>query len=121
MATGGFKTKLGEGGSGEVYEGLLPGGTKVAVKRLQNANQGDKEFRTEVATIGNIHHINLVRLKGFCLGGIHRLLVYEYMVCSNSPSRSRNHVCSSSLHSQMTRFWNYLSKELLALNQMATW
>jgi len=63
-----------------VYEGVLPGDVKVAVKRLQSASQGDKEFRTEVATIGNIHHINLVRLRGFCLEGAHRLLVYEYMV-----------------------------------------
>lgn len=79
-ATKGFKIILGEGGSGEVYYGEFPGETEVAVKRLQSAIQGDKEFRTEVATIGNIHHINLVRLRGFCLEGIHRLLVYEYMV-----------------------------------------
>ncbi|XP_024369764.1 G-type lectin S-receptor-like serine/threonine-protein kinase SD2-5 [Physcomitrium patens] len=78
-ATKGFKIILGEGGSGEVYYGEFPGETEVAVKRLQSAIQGDKEFRTEVATIGNIHHINLVRLRGFCLEGIHRLLVYEYM------------------------------------------
>lgn len=82
-ATDGFKRILGEGGSGQVYQGLLPGGLRVAVKRLQSAIQGDKEFRTEVATIGNIHHINLVRLRGFCLEGVHRLLVYEYMVTSS--------------------------------------
>lgn len=80
IATNGFKTILGEGGSGQVYRGVLPGGIQVAVKALQSALQGDKEFRTEVATIGNIHHINLVRLRGFCLEGTHRLLVYEYMV-----------------------------------------
>lgn len=86
-ATGDFKHILGEGGSGQVYQGILPGGLKVAVKRLQSANHGDKEFRTEVATIGNIHHINLVRLRGFCLEGAYRLLVYEYMVhIPNSPS-----------------------------------
>uniref|UniRef100_A0A7I4DI68 Protein kinase domain-containing protein n=1 Tax=Physcomitrium patens TaxID=3218 RepID=A0A7I4DI68_PHYPA len=79
-ATDGFRRILGEGGSGQVYLGLLPGGVRVAVKVLQSANQGDKEFRTEVATIGNLHHINLVRLRGFCLEGAHRLLVYEFMV-----------------------------------------
>lgn len=83
IATNGFKTILGEGGSGQVYRGVLPGGIQVAVKALQSALQGDKEFRTEVATIGNIHHINLVRLRGFCLEGTHRLLVYEYMVVPN--------------------------------------
>lgn len=73
-----------------MYLGVFPGGIKVAVKSLQSATQGDKEFRTEVATIGNIHHINLVRLRGFCLEGAHRLLVYEYMV--RTPNSSLQHL-----------------------------
>ncbi|KAG6546962.1 hypothetical protein Mapa_011578 [Marchantia paleacea] len=79
MATIGFHTRLGNGGFGTVYEGVLVDGTKVAVKRLEGIRQGQKEFRAEVATIGNIHHVNLVRLRGFCAEGGHRLLVYEFM------------------------------------------
>ncbi|PWA81972.1 bulb-type lectin domain-containing protein [Artemisia annua] len=78
-ATNGFTTKLGQGGFGSVYQGILEDGTQVAVKRLEGIGQGKKEFRAEVSMIGSIHHHHLVKLKGFCADGKHRLLVYEYM------------------------------------------
>ncbi|CAF2125039.1 G-type lectin S-receptor-like serine/threonine-protein kinase At1g34300 [Brassica napus] len=77
--TKGFKEKLGAGGFGAVYKGVLVNRTAVAVKRLEGIEQGEKQFRTEVATIGSTHHLNLVRLIGFCSQGRHRLLVYEFM------------------------------------------
>ncbi|XBH65895.1 hypothetical protein VPH35_119389 [Triticum aestivum] len=76
--TEGFIKKLGEGGFGMVFEGKL-GEDTVAVKRLEGARQGNKEFLAEVETIGRIEHINLVRLIGFCAEKSERLLVYEYM------------------------------------------
>lgn len=79
IATNNFTTKLGQGGFGSVYEGVLPDGTRLAVKQLEGIGQGKKEFRAEVSSIGSIHHLHLVRLKGFCTEGSHRLLVYEYM------------------------------------------
>jgi serine/threonine protein kinase len=69
---------LGKGGFGSVFEGQV-GNQRVAVKQLERAGQGKQEFLAEVETIGNIHHINLVRLIGFCAERSHRLLVYEYM------------------------------------------
>ncbi|KAL0407632.1 UNVERIFIED_CONTAM: G-type lectin S-receptor-like serine/threonine-protein kinase SD2-5 [Sesamum radiatum] len=78
-ATNNFVVKLGQGGFGSVYEGTLPDGTRVAVKKLEGIGQGKKEFRAEVSIIGSIHHLHLVRLKGFCAEGSHRLLAYEYM------------------------------------------
>ncbi|XP_058095515.1 G-type lectin S-receptor-like serine/threonine-protein kinase SD2-5 [Magnolia sinica] len=78
-ATKDFKEKLGEGGFGSVFKGILEDGTKIAVKQLENIGQGMKEFLAEVETIGNIHHFNLVRLIGFCAERSHQLLVYEYM------------------------------------------
>ena len=78
VATEKFNDKLGEGGFGSVFKGQL-GEDIIAVKRLDQAGQGKKEFLAEVQTIGNIHHINLVRLIGFCAEKSHRLLVYEYM------------------------------------------
>uniref|UniRef100_A0A453BYN3 non-specific serine/threonine protein kinase n=1 Tax=Aegilops tauschii subsp. strangulata TaxID=200361 RepID=A0A453BYN3_AEGTS len=60
-----------------------PAAASSAVKRLDHANQGEKQFRAEVSSIGIIHHINLVRLIGFCCEGGRRLLVYEHM-----PNRS---------------------------------
>ncbi|WCJ44093.1 G-type lectin S-receptor-like serine/threonine-protein kinase At1g34300 [Euphorbia peplus] len=77
--TKGFKEKLGAGGFGAVYKGILANRTAVAVKRLEGIEQGEKQFRMEVATISSTHHLNLVRLIGFCSEGRHRLLVYEFM------------------------------------------
>lgn len=78
-ATSNFSEKLGQGGFGSVYKGELPDGMQVAVKKLEGIGQGKKEFRAEVCTIGSIHHVHLVKLKGFCTEGAHRLLVYEFM------------------------------------------
>lgn len=78
-ATSNFSEKLGQGGFGSVYKGVLPDGTQLAVKKLEGIGQGKKEFRAEVCTIGNIHHVHLVKLKGFCTEGAHRLLVYEFL------------------------------------------
>ncbi|XP_059065133.1 G-type lectin S-receptor-like serine/threonine-protein kinase SD2-5 [Cryptomeria japonica] len=78
-ATNHFSLKLGGGGFGSVYEGVLSDGTKIAVKRLDRAGQGAKEFKAEVETLGNIHHLNLVRLKRLCAEKSHRMLVYEFL------------------------------------------
>ncbi|KAL6909368.1 hypothetical protein ACP4OV_001649 [Aristida adscensionis] len=78
-ATNNFSEKIGGGGFGSVFKGLLNGSTSIAVKRLDHANQGEKQFRAEVSTIGIIQHINLVKLIGFCSQGARRLLVYEHM------------------------------------------
>ncbi|KAK1661278.1 hypothetical protein QYE76_049437 [Lolium multiflorum] len=78
IATEQFTDKLGEGGFGSVFKGQF-GEDSIAVKRLDRTGQGKREFSAEVQTIGSIHHINLVRLIGFCAEKSHRLLVYEYM------------------------------------------
>ncbi|CAO2837441.1 unnamed protein product [Amaranthus hypochondriacus] len=83
LATQDFKTRLGRGGFGTVFEGTLEDGTKVAVKQLNSSGQGRKEFLAEVNTIGSLHHFNLLRLIGYCDDGFNRLLVYEYM-CNGS-------------------------------------
>ncbi|KAG8378369.1 hypothetical protein BUALT_Bualt08G0130300 [Buddleja alternifolia] len=78
-ATKGYKEKLGEGGFGSVYRGVLPNKIVIAVKQLEGIGQGEKQFRMEVAAISTTHHLNLVKLIGFCSEGRHRLLVYEFM------------------------------------------
>ncbi|XP_037446145.1 G-type lectin S-receptor-like serine/threonine-protein kinase At2g19130 [Triticum dicoccoides] len=80
-ATKNFSEKLGGGGFGSVYKGVLSDPkTTIAVKRLDGAHQGEKQFRAEVSSVGLIQHINLVKLIGFCCEGDHRLLVYEHML-----------------------------------------
>ncbi|KAK4484505.1 hypothetical protein RD792_007088 [Penstemon davidsonii] len=82
VATNRFSAEyvLGEGGYGVVYKGKLVNGTEVAVKKLlNNLGQAEKEFRVEVEAIGHVRHKNLVRLLGYCIEGVHRMLVYEYV------------------------------------------
>ncbi|GMJ02190.1 hypothetical protein like AT1G34300 [Hibiscus trionum] len=79
QSTKGFSEKLGEGGFGAVYKGTLANRMVVAVKQLEGIEQGERQFRMEVATISSTHHLNLVRLVGFCSEGRHRLLVYEFL------------------------------------------
>ncbi|KAK1405398.1 Receptor-like serine/threonine-protein kinase [Heracleum sosnowskyi] len=78
-ATKNFSEKLGGGGFGSVFKGTLPDSSVIAVKKLEGISQGEKQFRTEVSTIGTIQHVNLVRLRGFCSEGNKKLLVYDYM------------------------------------------
>ncbi|CAN6317072.1 unnamed protein product [Urochloa humidicola] len=75
------KSKLGEGGFGDVYKGLLKNGKTVAVKRLivKETSRAKADFESEVKLISNVHHRNLVRLLGCSRKGSEFLLVYEYM------------------------------------------
>ncbi|XP_023876544.1 L-type lectin-domain containing receptor kinase IX.1 [Quercus suber] len=73
--------KLGEGGFGGVYKGLLSeSNVEVAVKRVsKGSKQGKKEYKSEVKIIGRLRHRNLVQLIGWCHEQRELLLVYEYM------------------------------------------
>ncbi|KAJ4720813.1 Protein kinase superfamily protein [Melia azedarach] len=82
IATNGFcsSNKIGEGGFGSVYKGKLQDGSVVAVKVLSvESKQGDREFMSEIASMANSSHENLVRLRGGCVDGPFRILVYDYM------------------------------------------
>ncbi|KAM7274388.1 hypothetical protein ACFE04_029052 [Oxalis oulophora] len=64
FSTTSFSQLLGTGGFGSVYKGTLTDGTLVAIKKLDRLlPHGEKEFLTEVNTIGSMHHMNLVRLR----------------------------------------------------------
>ncbi|XP_073005379.1 cysteine-rich receptor-like protein kinase 6 isoform X2 [Typha latifolia] len=74
--------KLGQGGFGTVYKGILPDGQEIAVKRLsRDSRQGIGELKNELVLVAKLQHKNLVRLLGACLE--EKLLVYEYV-----PNRS---------------------------------
>ncbi|KAK4559980.1 hypothetical protein RGQ29_008961 [Quercus rubra] len=75
----GFKDKLGEGGYGSVYKGKLQSGNLVAIKMLGKSKANGQDFINEVATIGRIHHENVVQLIGYCVEGLKRALIYEFM------------------------------------------
>ncbi|WJX16548.1 hypothetical protein P8452_06559 [Trifolium repens] len=75
----GFKDKLGEGGFGTVFKGNLRSGPCVAIKMLGKSKGNGQDFISEVATIGRIHHLNVVQLIGFCAEGSKRALIYDFM------------------------------------------
>ncbi|XP_042502390.1 G-type lectin S-receptor-like serine/threonine-protein kinase At2g19130 [Macadamia integrifolia] len=79
IATKNFSEQIGRGGFGCVFKGTLPDSTVVAVKKLEGLSQGEKQFRSEVSSIGMIQHINLIRHRGFCCQGTKKLLVYDLM------------------------------------------
>ncbi|KAM7492641.1 hypothetical protein LguiA_035562 [Lonicera macranthoides] len=73
-------SKLGQGGYGPVYKGMLDDGQEIAVKRLsKTSKQGLDEFMNEVLCIAKLQHRNLVKLLGCCIEEGERMLIYEYM------------------------------------------
>lgn len=81
-ATGSFNeaNKLGQGGFGTVYRGVLADGREIAVKRLFfNNKHRAADFYNEVNIISSVEHKNLVRLLGCSCSGPESLLVYEYL------------------------------------------
>ncbi|OMO56789.1 hypothetical protein COLO4_35558 [Corchorus olitorius] len=72
--------KIGAGGFGSVYKGLLPNGQEIAVKRLsRSSGQGAEEFQNGVSVVAKLQHRNLVKLSGYCLEREERMLIYEFV------------------------------------------
>uniref|UniRef100_M1B1Y7 non-specific serine/threonine protein kinase n=1 Tax=Solanum tuberosum TaxID=4113 RepID=M1B1Y7_SOLTU len=72
--------KLGQGGFGTVYKGVLQDGREIAVKRLFfNNKHRAADFYNEVNIISSVEHKNLVRLLGCSCSGPESLLVYEFL------------------------------------------
>ncbi|KAJ9162705.1 hypothetical protein P3X46_022461 [Hevea brasiliensis] len=75
---------LGDAKTGGTYSGLLPDGSRVAVKRLKRSGfQRKKDFYSEIGRVARLHHPNLVAIKGCCYDHGDRYIVYEFIV--NGP------------------------------------
>jgi serine/threonine protein kinase len=90
---------VGRGGYGEVYCGILDDGRAVAVKRLAATaavaadEKKEKDFLTELGTVGHVRHPNVSSLLGCCVDrGLH--LVFEFStrgsVSANLHGESRD-------------------------------
>ncbi|KAL3737140.1 hypothetical protein ACJRO7_025978 [Eucalyptus globulus] len=83
-----FVNKIGEGGFGPVYKGILSDGIIIAVKQHSpKSKQGNREFLNEIGMISALQHPNLIKLYGCCIEGNQLLLVYEYLE-NNSLARA---------------------------------
>ncbi|KAL2253309.1 UNVERIFIED_CONTAM: LysM domain receptor-like kinase 3 [Sesamum indicum] len=80
--------KIGQGGFGSVYYGELRG-EKAAVKKMDM--QATKEFLAELNVLTHVHHVNLVRLIGYCVESS-LFLVYEYIDNGNLSQHLRGKV-----------------------------
>ncbi|KAK7257022.1 hypothetical protein RIF29_30699 [Crotalaria pallida] len=81
-ATNNFSSenKLGQGGFGPVYKGIISTGQEVAAKRLsKTSGQGIVEFKNELKLISELQHMNLIQLLGCCIHEQERMLIYEFM------------------------------------------
>ncbi|XP_023641807.1 chitin elicitor receptor kinase 1 isoform X2 [Capsella rubella] len=71
--------KIGQGGFGAVYYAELRG-EKAAIKKMDM--EASKQFLAELKVLTRVHHVNLVRLIGYCVEGS-LFLVYEYVENGN--------------------------------------
>ncbi|RDX93745.1 G-type lectin S-receptor-like serine/threonine-protein kinase SD1-1, partial [Mucuna pruriens] len=94
--------KLGEGGFGPVYKGVLVDGQEIAVKRLSETSaQGTEEFKNEMMLMETLQHRNLVKLLGCSVQQDEKLLIYEFM-----PNRSLDYFIFDSTRSKLLDWTN---------------
>ncbi|CAL5201501.1 unnamed protein product [Lathyrus oleraceus] len=116
------RNKLGEGGFGSVYKGILVDGQEIAVKRLsETSGQGNEEFKNEVKLMATLQHRNLVKLLGCSIEHDEKLLIYEFM-----PNRSLDYFIFDTTRSKLLDWTKRLeiidgiARGLLYLHQDST-
>ncbi|ONI21458.1 hypothetical protein PRUPE_2G067000 [Prunus persica] len=106
-----FKDKLGQEAYGTVFKGKLSSELLVAAKILNNSNENNGEdFTNEMGTMGLVHHVNVVRLVGFCADGFIRALVYEFL-----PNGSLQNFLSSADNKNSFLGWDKLQDIALGI------
>ncbi|CAJ2638930.1 unnamed protein product [Trifolium pratense] len=116
------KNKLGEGGFGPVYKGIMVDGQEIAVKRLsKTSGQGVEEFKNEVKLMATLQHRNLAKLIGCSIQQDEKLLIYEFL-----PNRSLDYFIFDTTRSKLLDWTKRLeiidgiARGLLYLHQDST-
>ncbi|KAG5248075.1 wall-associated receptor kinase [Salix suchowensis] len=110
--------KLGEGGFGSVYKGVLTDNTLVAVKKSKGVDkaQMNEEFQMEMSIVSQVNHKNVVKLLGLCLETKVPLLVYELI--SNGTLFKHIHDKGSEILASWSNRLRIASEIALALNYL---
>ncbi|KAJ6927642.1 wall-associated receptor kinase 2-like [Populus alba x Populus x berolinensis] len=110
--------KLGEGGFGSVYKGVLTDNTMVAVKKSKGMDkaQMNAEFQKEMSIVSQVNHKNVVKLLGLCLETKVPLLVYEFI--SNGTLSKHIHDKGSRILASWTNRLRVASEAALALDYL---
>ncbi|KAJ4840577.1 hypothetical protein Tsubulata_042435, partial [Turnera subulata] len=85
---------IGSGNYGTVYKAILPTGQVVAVKKFHSSDEEEmnlKAFKSEITTLLDIRHRNIVKLYGFCSNPMHLFLVYEFLERGSLKNILANH------------------------------
>ncbi|XP_020581268.1 lysM domain receptor-like kinase 3 isoform X2 [Phalaenopsis equestris] len=77
--------KIGQGGFASVYYAELRG-EKAAIKKMEM--EASREFLAELKVLTHVHHLNLVRLIGYCVEGS-LFVVYEFIENGNLSQHLR--------------------------------
>ena len=77
---------------------------------MNNSEGNGEEFINEVGTMGKIHHVNVVRLVGFCADGFRRALIYEFL-----PNNSLEKFIFSSTINNYSLGWEKLQDIALGI------
>ncbi|VAH99827.1 unnamed protein product [Triticum turgidum subsp. durum] len=99
------QNKVGSGGYGDVYKGMLDNGEEIAVKKLHQLGIDDEQFKNEVNNLMRVQHENIVRLVGYCY---HTSQIFvEYKGKHVSASVVERAICfeymqGGSLHDQLS-------------------
>ena len=103
---------VGKGGYAEVYKGVLNDGEEIAVKRLTKAStdeRKEKDFLTEIGTIGHVCHPNVSSLLGCCIdNGLY--LIFQFSSRGSVASLLHGTKCKILIfpfphQSQLFHFW----------------
>ncbi|XWS34932.1 hypothetical protein CRYUN_Cryun21dG0079900 [Craigia yunnanensis] len=110
QSTKGFSERLGEGGFGVVYRGTVANRMVVAVKQLEGVEQGEKQFRMEVATISSTPFEFDIKRENILLDEIYTPKVSDFGLAKLLNPKDQRYLSLASIRGTI----EYLAPEWLA-------